>query len=676
MYLLVLYLPAISAFTTGFFGKFLGKNGVRFINITCMTLTFLVSTLIFYEVCFHKYSCYISLYEWISCGNLNISFEFLFDSITATMLFVVSLVSLLVHIYSLDYMGDDPHHIRFMTYLSLFTFFMFVLLTSGNFVQLFFGWEGVGLSSYLLINFWFTRTQANISALKALIINRFGDFGVYMAILLTFFTFKSFSFYSVFPLCYKFSDYSFYFLGIEFNMLTLIGSFLFLGAVGKSAQVGLHVWLPDAMEGPTPVSALIHAATMVTAGIFLIIRCSPLLEYTPAVLIVITLAGSITAFFAATVGLVQTDLKKIIAYSTCSQLGYMVFACGISNYSAGFFHLINHAFFKALLFLCAGSVIHAMANEQDIRKMGGLAKMLPITYVMMLIGSLSLLGFPYLTGFYSKDVILELAFSKYTISSLFAYWLGTLSVFFTAFYSCRLLHLTFWTSMTSGLRRVVSGAHEAPKFMLFAFFPLAVGSIFWGYLSKDLFIGLGTDVWQNSIFVLPQNYNLIEAEYLPVIIKLIPFFFSMSGIAGSFVIYYMLRDFSVLNFNLIFFKVYSFLSKKWYFDLLYNKYIVSFFFKVSYFVTFKYIDRGVLEYLGPLGLVRAFNSLSNNLSKLQSGYVFHYIFLIILSLISTVFLLFINELYPTLFNFDFELMIVLFIYFLLITGVNRKRRFL
>lgn len=326
-----------------------------------------------------------------------------------------------------------------------------------------------------------------------MLINRFGDFALYSGIILVFFLYKTTSFYALFPIVHTGVGLSFTFLGCNVFILDLICLFLFIGAVGKSAQVGLHVWLPDAMEGPTPVSALIHAATMVTAGIFLVIRCSPLFEYSAGVLSVVAIFGALTALFAASIGLVQNDLKKIIAYSTCSQLGYMVFACGISNYSSGFFHLINHAFFKALLFLCAGSVIHALANEQDIRRMGGLAKILPITYVMMLIGSLSLLGFPFLTGFYSKDVVLELAFSSYSVSGLFAYWLGVISVFFTSFYSCRLLHLTFFSTSSNTIKQNVSHAHEAPYFMLFSFFPLALGSIFWGYLTKDMFVGLGTD---------------------------------------------------------------------------------------------------------------------------------------------------------------------------------------
>ena len=643
MYLLVLAIPALSAFVTGFLGTLLGKNGVQVINISCMIITFIVSSIIFYEVALLKYTCFIDLGLWFNLGSAKVNFEFLFDTITATMLLAVSLVSLLVHIYSLDYMGEDPHFIRFMTYLTVFTLFMFVLLTSGNFIQFFTGWEGVGLASYLLINFWFTRTQANTSALKALIVNRFGDFALYTAILIIFLTFKTLNFYTIFALNNVFTAVTFDIVGFQINIVELICLFLFIGAVGKSAQVGLHVWLPDAMEGPTPVSALIHAATMVTAGVFLIIRCSPLFEYAPNVLVLVTVTGALTAFFAASVGLVQNDLKKVIAYSTCSQLGYMVFACGSSGYAVGFFHLVNHAFFKALLFLCAGSVIHSLLNEQDVRRMGGIVKILPLTYVMMLAGSLSLMGFPYLTGFYSKDAILEFTFAANTSFSLFAYLLGILSAFFTAFYSWRLLHLTFFANKTNTLKSAILTAHESPRYMLFAFFPLMFGSIFWGYLTKDMFIGLGSDFWQTSIFVLPQNQVFIDAEFLPITIKIIPLILSLSGMGFSFLVYYGYNNLNFLTINnnfLIYAKIISFLNKKWYFDLIYNQYIVKTYFFISYFITFKLIDRGVLEFFGPLGVVRQVDKISALTMKLHSGVIYRYVLLIILALLISLFIFF------------------------------------
>jgi len=401
------------------------------------------------------------------------------------MLIVVTFVSSLVHLYSIPYMSEDPHSPRFMCYLSIFTFFMLMLVTGDNFLQLFLGWEGVGLASYLLINFWFTRLQANKAAIKAMLVNRAGDFALALGIIGSFTLFQTVDFSTTFVCASVFSEPNHYFLfcNTGFHAITVICILLFIGAIGKSAQIGLHTWLPDAMEGPTPVSALIHAATMVTAGVFMIARCSPLFEYSPNALIVITFVGAMTSFFAATNGILQNDLKRVIAYSTCSQLGYMIFACGISNYSVSVFHLMNHAFFKALLFLSAGSVIHAMSDEQDMRKMGGLVSLLPFTYAMMLIGSLSLIGFPFLTGFHSKDVILELAYAKYTISGNFAFWLGSVSVFFTSYYSFRLLFLTFLTPINS-FKRDILRCHDAPISMAIPLIPLALGSIFVGYLAK------------------------------------------------------------------------------------------------------------------------------------------------------------------------------------------------
>jgi NADH-ubiquinone oxidoreductase chain 5 len=385
----------------------------------------------------------------------------MFDSLTVVMLVVVTFISSLVHLYSTEYMINDPHLSRFMSYLSLFTFFMLILVSADNYVQMFVGWEGIGLCSYLLINFWFTRIQANKAAVKAMLMNRVGDFGLALGLLLLFTNFQSFDYCVVFGLVLKYQNFVVNFLGFEVALLTVLAVLLFVGAVGKSAQLFLHTWLPDAMEGPTPVSALIHAATLVTAGVFLVARSSLIFEFAPFALLIVTVFGAMTCFFAATTGLLQNDLKKVIAYSTCSQLGYMVFACGVSNYSVSVFHLANHAFFKALLFLGAGCVIHAVSDEQDMRKMGGLRKIIPFTYVMMLIGSFSLSGFPFLTGFYSKDVILEVSFAGYTLFSHFSYWLGSFGAFFTAFYSVRLTYLTF-LSLPNGFRPVIFTAHESP----------------------------------------------------------------------------------------------------------------------------------------------------------------------------------------------------------------------
>ena len=409
MYLNIVVLPLFSAVAAGLFGRFLGYRGAGILTSSCIVFASLLSWMCLYEVGFSGSATYLHLWTWMDSGLLTVSFGLMFDSVTVMMLILVTTVSSLVHIYSTGYMEGDPHLQRFMSYLSLFTFFMVVLVTAENVLQLFIGWEGVGMCSYLLINFWYTRIKANKSAIKAMLINRVGDVCIALGMFVCYYTFKSLDFTTMFALAPYCVNDTILVLGQEINSITLIGILFLLGACGKSAQLGLHGWLPDAMEGPTPVSALIHAATMVTAGIFLLIRTSPLIEYSSLTLTLITIFGALTAFFAATVGLVQNDIKKVIAYSTCSQLGYMCFACGISNYNTSLFHLVNHGFFKALLFLSAGCVIHAMADEQDMRKLGGLIKAIPFTYSMMLIGSLSLMGFPFMTGFYSKDAILELA---------------------------------------------------------------------------------------------------------------------------------------------------------------------------------------------------------------------------------------------------------------------------
>jgi proton-translocating NADH-quinone oxidoreductase chain L len=430
-----------------------------------------------------------------------------------------------------------------------------MLVTGDNFVILFLGWEGVGLCSYLLISFWYTRIQANKAAIKALIVNRVADFALTLGLVAIFCSFKTLDFHIVFPLAPFFVNSTFVFLNYNLPVLTVICSLLFIGAMGKSAQIGLHTWLPDAMEGPTPVSALIHAATMVTAGVFLIIKCSPIFEYVPTVLSVITFVGATTAFFSATIGLVQNDIKKVIAYSTCSQLGYMIFACGLSNYHVSLFHLANHAFFKALLFLSAGAIIHSLSNEQDMRRFGGLALLLPYTSIMLLIGSLSLMGFPFLTGFYSKDLILELALTKYTVEGSFAYCLGLVTAFFTSVYSFRVFYMTFIYKNNS-FRSVITHVHELPWKMAFSLGVLSFGSIFLGYVAKDLFVGLGTDFWSHSILILPEHNNQLEAEFfgLPISssfelqsfwnttysqrwIKLLPFFSSLIAIVIVFVFF-------------------------------------------------------------------------------------------------------------------------------------------
>lgn len=637
MYLLILTLPLLGSLITGFLGRFLGRYGSSIFSTTCVVGSMLLSFVAFYEVGFLKTSCSITLINWITSGMFYISWGFLFDSLTCIMLLVVTIVSTLVHLYSIKYMENDPHCPRFMAYLQIFTFFMLVLVTSDNLIQMFLGWEGVGISSYLLINFWHTRYWANQSALKALIVNRVGDFSLSIGIFLTFYVFKSPSYSVIFPMVPLLLDNFISFLGIKLHSLTLISVFLFLGAAGKSAQLGLHTWLPDAMEGPTPVSALIHAATMVTAGVFLMVRFSPLLEFTPFVLFLMVVFGALTAFFASMIGVFQNDLKKIIAYSTCSQLGYMIFCCGLSNYTVSMFHLSNHAFFKALLFLCAGSVIHAVSDEQDIRKMGSLINFLPLTYSLMLIGSLALAGFPFLTGFYSKDFILELSqVFRYSNVSLtygsFACWLGNISVFFTAFYSFRLIYLTFINNF-NGQRILLSKVHESSFLMLFPLMLLALGSIFIGFLTKDFFVGVGTDFWGSSIFTFPTNLFFIEAEFLPISIKWLPFVLSSAGILiSSYVNIFNYNFFTYKKSNTIITFFAFLINKKWYIDILHNRLIVNTLLNFGYLISFKTLDRGFIELSGPYGISKTILNYSKKLITLQTGQITHYVFFMVLGL--------------------------------------------
>jgi proton-translocating NADH-quinone oxidoreductase chain L len=471
MLILVLLFPLLGFISGSLFGRLMGV-GISYITTLFTFFSFITSFTILCNIINTGNVYILKLTEWIYIDSLDLDWGFCFDSLTAVMLVIVTFISTLVHLYSTEYMENDPHLPRFMSYLSLFTFFMLILVTANNFLQMFVGWEGVGVSSYLLINFWFTRIQANKAAIKAMLINRIGDFALLLAIFTIYFMFNSLNYDIVFSLAPNFLDYRIIIANFEIPAIDLICVFLFIGAMGKSAQLGLHTWLPDAMEGPTPVSALIHAATMVTAGVFLISRCSYLFEFSPFTLNIVILIGSATAFFASTTGLFQNDMKKVIAYSTCSQLGYMIFACGLSSYEVGMFHLSNHAFFKALLFLGAGSVIHALSDEQDMRKMGGVRRILPLSYAIMLIGSFALMGFPFLAGFYSKDVILEVSFATFKTSSHFSYILGTLAAFATAFYSVRLLYLVF-LSTPNGNKIVLFNAHEGSPRMslpLFIFF--------------------------------------------------------------------------------------------------------------------------------------------------------------------------------------------------------------
>src|SRR5882672_9004647 len=497
MYLSILILPLLGSVVSGLMGRKIGVTGSHFITCSCLIFSSILATIAFYEVGLSGSPVNINLISWIDSEILSISWEFLFDQLTVSMLIPVLYISSLIHIFSTDYMAEDPHNQRFFSYLSLFTFFMLVLVSGANFFVMFIGWEGIGVVSYLLINFWFTRLQANKAAILAFTMNRVGDMGLSIGFFAMFAIFGSLDFATVFSLVPLMNE----------TAITLISLLLLMGAMAKSAQIPLHSWLPGSMEGPTPVSALIHAATLVTAGLYLLVRSSPLLEYSSTALLIITLVGASTAFFAATCGLVQNDLKRIIAFSTISQLGYMVMAVGLSQYNVALMHVINHAFFKALLFLGAGAVIHSFSDQQDVRRLGGLINFLPFTYTAILAGSLSLLAFPWLTGFYSKDLIIELAFGQYSFSGTFAYILGSLTAGITAFYSFRL---------------------------------------FLGFIFSDLFVGVGTDFFGNSIFIHPNNISIIEAEFsLPLLIKLLPSILSLIGATLAVLLYHKSPSFLI-----------------------------------------------------------------------------------------------------------------------------------
>ena len=624
----IVILPLIGSFFSGLFGRYLGRFGSIFISIFCMCLVTIIAYLQFYKCCLSNELYFITFGSWIQSNLLVVNWGFMFDSITMSMLIMISTVSTVVHIYGSNYMSGDPHVSRFMSYLSLFTFFMFLLITADNFIQLFLGWEGVGVCSYLLINFWFSRIQANKSAIKALIMNRIGDFGLLIGIIIVFYFFRSTDFAFIFTLAPYFVAVNFKFFSYKLNILFIITFFLFIGSMGKSAQIGLHTWLPCAMEGPTPVSALIHAATMVTAGVFLIIRCSPLFEYSADSLLIITIIGSMTAFFAASIGIVQNDMKKVIAYSTCSQLGYMIFACGISAYNVSFFHLINHAFFKALLFLGSGIIIHALNNEQDMRRMGGLLKILPYSYNMMLIGSLALIGFPFLSGFYSKDLILESAYSQYKIQSIFSYNLGTLSAFFTGFYSGRLLYLTF-LGFNNQFRWNKAKIYEANESLGLSLLILVVGSIFSGFIFKDMFVGFGSVYFDNSILILSSNSINFDIEKIPLIFKLLPTVCTFGGLSLSY-LFYSSNYIKIISKFIIY--IYTFLNQKWFFDLIYNYYIGNYILWSSYVNYYKIIDKGFLEYFGATGIIKVIYKMSLLTLKFQTGFIYHYISIMFLSI--------------------------------------------
>lgn len=635
MLLFFVFLPLFSFFYAWILEILVGKQKAILAVAHLYIVLFFFSLILFFKVCIIGNFYYLILGTWINCNLVVINWGFIFDTLSVIMLIMVGIVSGSVHFYSVGYMKEDPSLIRFLSYLSLFTFFMFILVTGDNFIQLFLGWEGIGLCSYLLISFWNTRVQANKSALKALVINRIGDFGFLIGSLLLFYFFRSLDFSIVFSLSPYFKQITVSFLGINIKCLDIICFFLFLGSMGKSAQIGLHTWLPDAMEGPTPVSALIHAATLVTAGVFLIIRCSPLFEFSQTVLVFIMFIGGLTAFLAATIAITQDDIKKVIAYSTCSQLGYIVFICGLSEYNLSMFHLINHAFFKALLFLAAGSVIHSISGDQDIRRFGKLTKFIPFTYSMMLLGFLALAGFPFLSGFYSKDLVLEIAFSKYSVDSLFSYWLGSVSAGLTAFYSFRVLFYTFWTK-TNLFRYYLQNIHELPRNMGFSLSILSIGSLFSGYLLKDAFVGIGTIFWGNTIYKLEYFDTCLDLEFIPLFIKNIPLFFSIFGILLAILLNSILDSYKQIVFNKnvsykniivsypqSFFFIFWFFFHKWYFDYIYNYYFGYTILNYSYKCFYKLIDKGFIEIVGVNNLSRICYKIAIEVSHTQLGIIYH-----------------------------------------------------
>lgn len=611
------------------FGRFIGTTGACILSTSAIGLAFFISLFAFIETAIFGSSCNIYLAEWIHSELLVVNWSFCFDSLSTTMLIVVCGVSAFVHLYSTEYMNGDPHLIRFMSYLSLFTGFMLLLVTADNFIVMFFGWEGIGLASFLLISFWHTRIQASKSAIKAMLVNRVGDVGLALGICASFLTFKTVDYFTTFALVPCVLSNTISFFCFDFNALTIIAFLLFWGVLGKSAQMPLHIWLPDAMEGPTPVSALIHAATLVVAGVFLIIRCSILFENAETVLFIVSIIGAMTSFIAASTGLFQNDLKRVIAYSTCSQLGYMIFISGLSHYSVSMFHLANHAVFKALLFLSAGCVIHGLSDEQDLRKMGGLFHIFPVSSIMILIGSLALVGTPFLTGFYSKDCILELAFAKHNVYGNFCYYLGCSAAFCTSFYSFRLFFLAF-VNKTNTFKFYIQNAHEAPFKMVLPLLILGLGAIFYGFLTRDLIIGLGS-LYFNSVFTNYHNFNIIDSEFLPVLIKNIPLFFTIFGALLSLFLIncFNANKTAVFNSKIKNRHFYIFLNKKWNFDQIVNEALVVKIMNFGYFSTFQTLDKGLIEKFGPTGFSV---SISNSASNIAALIMVHFLELYLLSL--------------------------------------------
>ena len=618
----IVFLPLAGFLFCSLPSKYIADRLAQIISTTLLFVSALFSWVIFTRYLYGGETKIVFLINWITSGSFSADWTLRLDALTSTMLIVVTTVSACVHLYSTGYMSEDKSIKRFMGYLSLFTFFMLMLVTSNNLLQMFFGWEGVGLASYLLIGFWHHKDSANKAAMKAFIVNRVGDFGYALGIVGIFFIFGSINFDIIFQDASLYKDHSFIFLGLNVSTIDTLCFLLFIGAMGKSAQLGLHTWLPDAMEGPTPVSALIHAATMVTAGVFMVARMSPLFEFAQFTNLFIIFIGASTAIFAASIALTQNDIKKVIAYSTCSQLGYMFFAAGLGAYNAAIFHLMTHGFFKALLFLAAGSVIHAMHHEQDMRKMGGLFKKIPFTGCMMWVGSLAIIGFPYFSGYYSKESILENAYFSTLGMSQYAYIVGILTALLTAFYSWRLLFLTFHGKVRSSIE-IYDQAHESPMVMILPLFILAIGSVFSGIILSDYFIGDKQDIFWNHAIILSHDTN----HHMPLLQTLIiKSSVAIGVLMAAFIYFYREGSSKTLSYNLD--PLYSISLNKWYVDELYNKIFVKpFFYLASFF--WKKGDVGLIDAYGPNGISRLVNFFSKGLVLFQSGYLYHYAFVML-----------------------------------------------
>lgn len=634
MYLSIIILPLLGSIVSGFFGRKVGVSGARFLTCSSIIITTILAIVAFFEVGFNNSPVYLHLFRWINSESFNIVWSFQFDSLTVSMLIPVLIISSLVHLYSISYMGSDPHNQRFFSYLSLFTFMMIILVTANNYLLMFVGWEGVGVCSYLLVSFWFTRIAANQSSMSAFLTNRVGDCLLTIGMFAILWSLGNLDYTLVFSL----SPY------INENTLLIIGICLLIGAMAKSSQLGLHIWLPMAMEGPTPVSALIHAATMVTAGVYLLIRSSPLIEYSSTILLICLWLGAVTTVFSSLIGLFQQDIKKIIAYSTMSQLGMMVIAIGLSSYNIALFHLVNHAFYKGLLFLGAGSVIHGVGDNQDLRKYGGLKQYLPLTYSVILIASLSLVAFPFMTGFFSKDFILESAYGQYHFSSIAVYFVATIGAIFTTLYSVKVLYLTFLANPNGSAKYYPANnkniSHEGDIFLILPLVVLAIFSIYFGYLTKDIFIGLGSGFFtDNSIFIHPSHEILIDTEFaVPTLFKLLPFFFTIFFTILSLIYFEFLSNL-VVNFKLsrVGYYIYGFFNQRFLIELFYNKYIVN----TVLFMggqTTKVLDKGAIELLGPFGLEKTLLKFSKVISGLNTGIVTNYALYILIGFVMNIYL--------------------------------------